>query len=68
MLNLDGSDPLAEAAYCHHRHHLDEHSQDFDTCPHFVCVGAREARARLGEIAEKDVVIVCPQTALSSKR
>jgi hypothetical protein len=25
---------FGSAAYCHHRHHLDEHSTNFDTCPH----------------------------------
>jgi len=46
-LVLDGTNPINESAYCHHRHHLDEHSTDFDTCPHFICTNAREvARGR----------------------
>lgn len=36
---------FGEAAYCHHRHHLDDHSNDFDTCPHSICVAARQAAA-----------------------
>lgn len=43
-LSLTGVDPIVESAYCHHRHHLDEHSSDFDTCPHFICVNARRMR------------------------
>lgn len=40
MVNInDGA--FGEAAYCHHRHHLDEHSQNFDTCRHSICVCAR---------------------------
>ena len=34
---------FGEAAYCHHRHHLDEHSTNFDTCPHSICTAARDA-------------------------
>lgn len=40
-VRLDGTEPVTEAAYCHHRHHLDEHSTNFDTCSHFICVHAR---------------------------
>jgi hypothetical protein len=36
---------FGEAAYCHHRHHLDEHSTDFDNCPHPICVKARSEPA-----------------------
>lgn len=34
-----------EAAYCHHRHHLDDHATDFDTCPNSICVNARRVAA-----------------------
>lgn len=35
-----------EAAYCHHRHHLDAHTTNFDTCPHSICVNARHLAVR----------------------
>ena len=35
---------FGSAAYCHHRHHPDEgHNTDFDTCPHPICIAARDA-------------------------
>lgn len=66
---LDGTDPIQESAYCHHRHHPntdDEiasgivegeflgfdhvHTNNFDTCEHFICANARKLRAsRVGE-------------------
>ena len=42
----DGS--FGEAAYCHHRHHPDEHSTDFDTCQHRICVAARVHANQIG--------------------
>jgi hypothetical protein len=45
-LVLDGTDAIAESAYCHHRHHLDEHSTNFDTCNNFICVNARLLRSK----------------------
>lgn len=32
---------FGEAAYCHHRHHLEEHSNNFYTCSHSICEAVR---------------------------
>lgn len=56
--NVDVNDgAFGEAAYCHHRHHLDEHSTDFRSCHHKICLAAREEAERAGEDDYKRKVI-----------
>lgn len=54
---------IKESAYCHHRHHFDQHSSDFSTCSHPICVNVRAARFSFPAMPQTDTASLSPQIA-----